>query len=88
MRNWREVAERWQKFINKPVGKSFLFYQSEHDKATIADNELSFQSNDPNDLRVRELNRNSEKALELFVKEVEILLDDQKSLQAWQNAHS
>ena len=77
MRNWREIAERWQKFVDTPVGKAFLVYQTEHDKAIMADVELSYQSNNPNDLTVRELHRKSEKALELLVKEVEVLLDIQ-----------
>ena len=77
MRNWREIAERWGKFIDTPVGKSFLDYQTAHDKAIMADVELSFRSNDPNDLTVRELHRSSEKALELLVKEIEVLLDIQ-----------
>ena len=87
MRNWREVAERWQKFVNTPVGKAFLDYQSEHDKAIMSDVELSFRSSNPNDSTVRELHRKSEKALELLVKEVELLLNDQESLKAWQNSH-
>lgn len=77
-RNWREVAERWNMFVGTSVGKAFLNYQTEHDKAVTADIELSFQSNNPNDSKVRELHRNSEKALELFVKEVEVLLENQK----------
>ncbi len=75
-RNWREVAERWQKFIKTPVGNTFLTYQTEHDKAIVADTELSFLGGDPTNEHIRNLHRKSERALESLVKEVEILLEE------------
>lgn len=74
-RNWREVAERWHNFIETTAGNAFLTYQREHDKAIIADTEMSLQGGNPNDENIRNLHRNAEKALELFVKEIEVLIN-------------
>jgi hypothetical protein len=75
MRNWREVATRWEKFKKTPVGKAFLIYQAAFQNAIIADTELSFKGTDAHTNQTKEFHRISEKALETFVKEVEILID-------------
>jgi hypothetical protein len=79
MRNWREVATRWEKFRITPVGKAFLDYQTAFQNAIIADTELSFRSTDAHTIHTRELHRISERALESFVKEVEMLLDKENT---------
>jgi hypothetical protein len=81
LRNWREVATRWQNFITTPVGKAFLIYQAEHDKAIQADAELSFMGGDPKNEHIRTLHRTSEKSLDLFIQEIEIILNNQKNIE-------